>query len=128
METKTLVEIIIGMVVVVAAIPFVPKVLDALKGPDPAMDALNLKRIQDALQAYSEARGYYPMELAGLVPDYMDAVPTTYDGKAFTYNPQTSAVRLPGKTTSTARESSGIGLTPVGDAFTGLSVQNELNF
>ena len=65
--------------------------------------------------------------LAALVPDYLDSVPTTYDGKTFTYNSQTSAVGLPGKT-PTARESTGSGITPVGDAFTGLSVQNELDF
>ena len=128
METKTLVKVIIGMVVVVAAIPFVPEVLDALKGPDPEMDAQKLERIQQAAQAYGEATGYYPASLAALVPDYLDAVPTTNDGKAFTYNPRTNAVGLPGDTMSTGREPSNVGLTPVGDAFTGLSVQSELNF
>lgn len=128
METKTLVKTIVGIVVVVAAFPLLPKVLDAMKSPDPAMDAENLGRIQEAVLAYAAATGYYPTSLAALVPDYLEAVPTTYDGKAFTYNPQTSAVGLPGKTASIPRESSGSGLTPMVDAFTGLSVQNELDF
>ena len=128
METKTIVKIIIGIVVVVAAFPFLPKLLDALKDPDPAKDAQNLERIQQAVQAYNDAAGRYPASLAALVPDYLDSVPTTYNGKAFTYNPRTSVVGLPVKTSSTARESSGSGLTPMSDAFTGLSVQNELNF
>ena len=126
METKTIVIIIIGIVVLLAAFPFVPKFLDALKDPDPPMDAENLERIQAAVRAHNEAKGYPPSSLAALVPDYLDAVPATDDGKAFTYNRQTSVVGLPGK--ATARNSSDVGLTPMGDAFTGLSVQNELNF
>lgn len=128
METKTFVKVIICIVVVIAAFPLLPKVLEALKSPDPAMDAENLGGIQEAVQAYAAATGYYPRSLAALVPDYLEAVPTTYDGQAFTYNPQTSAVGLPGKTASIPRESSGSGITPMVDAFTGLSVQNELNF
>lgn len=128
METKTLLKIIVGIVVVLVAIPLVARVLDELKGPDPAMDAQNVERIQQAVQAYDEATGYYPASLAALVSDYLDAVPTTNDGKAFTYNPRTGAVGLPGKTASNARDSSDTGITPVVDAFTGLSVQNELNF
>ena len=128
METKTLVKVTIGIVVVVAAFPLLPKVLDALKSPDPATDAQNLERIQLAVEAYGDDVGHYPASLAALVPDYLDAVPTTFDGRAFTYNPRTSAVGLPGKTASTPRESPGSGLTPMGDALTGLSVQNELNF
>lgn len=128
METKTLLKVIAGIVVVVAAFPLLPKILDALKSPDPAMDAQNLERIQQAIQAFGEDAGYYPASLAVLVPDYLDAVPTTYDGKAFTYDSRTSVVGLPVKASSKARESTGSGLSPVGDAFTGLSVQNELDF
>ncbi len=128
MDTKTIVKVIIGIVVVIAAIPFVPKFLEAFKEPDPAMDAQNLERIQQAVQAYNDATGRYPASLAALVPDYLDAVPTTYDGKAFAYNPRTSEVGLPGRTASTPRESPGSGLTPMGEALTGLSVHDELNF
>lgn len=128
METKTLVKVFVGIVVVVVAIPFVPKVLDALKSPDPAMDAQNLERIRQAVQTFSDAKGYSPQSLTALVPDYLAAVPTTHEGKAFTYDPRTRTVGLPGNTGSTARGSSGSGVTPVVDAFTGLSVQEELNF
>ena len=100
METKTIVIIIIGIVVLLAAFPFVPKFLDALKDPDPPMDAENLERIQAAVRAHNEAKGYPPSSLAALVPDYLDAVPATDDGKAFTYNRQTSVVGLPVKTPS----------------------------
>ena len=128
METKTLVKVIVGIVLVMAAFPLLPKVLDAMKSPDPAMDAENLGRIQEAVQAYGAGTGYYPASLAALVPHYLDALPTTYDGKAFTYDPRTSAVGLPGKTASIPRESPGSGVTPMVDAFTGLSVQDELDF
>ncbi len=128
METKTLVKAIIGIVIVVAAFPLVPTVLDALKSPDPAMDVPNLERIQQAVRAYNDATGHYPASLAALVPAYLDAVPTAHDGRAFAYNPQTSEVGLPGRTASIPRESSGSGLTPMGEALTGLSVHDELNF
>ncbi len=127
MDPKT-VKIIIGVVLVVAAIPTIPKVLQALKGPDPALDTRNIQRIQEAVQSFTNDAGYYPSSLSALVPDYLDAVPTTNDGKAFTYDARTSLVAMPVKATTNAREPTGSGLSPVGDAFTGLSVQNELDF
>ena len=129
MDNAMLLKGIIAIVVVLAALPFVPTVLDALKSPDPALDGKNLERLQQEIQAYGDDTGYYPASLASLVPDYLEAVPRTHDGKAFTYNAQTGMVGLPGAVTSSAaRDSGNVGLTPVGDAFTGLSVQNELNF
>ncbi len=127
MDPKT-VKIVIGVVLVVVAIPTIPKVLQALKGPGPALDAQNLKRIQEAVQDFTYDAGYFPSSLSALVPDYLDAVPITNDGKAFTYDARTSAVSMPVKATANAREPTGSGLSPVGDAFTGLSVQNELDF
>ena len=133
METKTIVKIIIGIVVVVAAFPFLPKVLNSLKEPDPEKDARNLARIEEAVQAYDEAVGHYPVTLADLVPDYLKRIPKTYNGKAFKYDLIKGVASLPAqpaskKTPSTARGSAVDGLTPIGDAFMGLSVQNELDF
>ena len=128
METKTILIVIIAIVLVLVAIPFVPTVLEGLKSPDSKMDTKNMARIQQAVQTFGEATGNYPASLEALVPDYLAALPTTRGGKAFTYNPRMGAVGLSGATRSNARDSSGSGITPMGDAFTGISVQNELNF
>lgn len=128
METQTLVKVIVGIVIVIVAIPFVPKILDAIKGPDPAMDAVNLERIQEAVLDFGDAEGQSPTSLGDLVPKYLDAIPSTHDGRAYAYNSETGFVGMPERITSDAGEPSGSGLTPMGDAITGLSVHEELDF
>lgn len=128
METKTLAKVLIGIVVVVAIIPFMPTILHGLKGANPENDARNLERVQQAVKYYGEAMGHYPDSLAALVPEYLPEIPAVSFGTAFTYNPRKGTVALPAKAKAAASESAATGLTPMGDAFTGLSVQNELNF
>ncbi len=128
METKKLIGIAAAVLVVFAAVPFLPKILNELKGPDPAMDTKNLAEIRQAIDAYGQATGRYPTSLEALCPDYLAAVPKTHDQKAFHYDPRTGAVSDPAKSAANAQEPAGTGLTPAGDGIVGLSVHNELNF
>lgn len=128
METSTLVKLVIGIVIVLAILPLLPKILEALKTPEVTTDAENLEQIQAAVQAYREATGYYPAALSVLAPKYLDAVPSANNGQPFVYDSQTGKVSLPVTAMPTGREAPGTGLTPMGDAITGQSVQDELNF
>jgi hypothetical protein len=128
METKTLIIVIVGIVAVLAIIPFVPKILKGLETPDPAMDAPNLARIQEAVEAHREYLGLIPQTLTALVPKYIASIPKTYDGRAFAYDNQTGTVSMPAKPGSATEAVSGGGIPASVDAFTGLSVREELNF
>ena len=128
METKTLIIVIVGIVAVLAIIPFVPKILKGLETPDPAMDAPNLARLQEAIEAYQEYLGLTPQTLSVLVPEYIDSIPKTYSGRAFAYDKRTGTVSMPAKGGSATEAISGSGVPATVDAFTGLSVQEELNF
>ena len=123
METKTLVIVVAVVALVVAVVPFAPKLLGVFKS-DEAIDAENLARIEAAVRAHVEATGAYPRDLAALVPQYLDAVPAMQDGRPFTYDVKTSKVSMPAKQTATPSA----GASPVTDSFTGLSAQEELDF
>ena len=128
METKTLVMGIAGILILLAAIPYVPDMLEKFRGPDPAIDVQNMARIQEAVQTYGDTTGYYPDSLAALVPDYLETIPRTNEGKAFTYDAQTNTVGMPVEKATTATNPSGTSISPYADSVTGLSVQNELDF
>ncbi len=129
METKQILGIVGGVLIVVLALPFLPKLLSELKGPDPAMDGKNVTRIERAISEYKTATNYLPASLDALAPVYLDAVPRTYNGKAFLYDAKTGAVTIPAAPpVATARQPSGSGLTPMGDAMTGMSVADEMNY
>jgi hypothetical protein len=126
MDNRTLVGIVIVVVLVLAGLPVVSKIVKESRGPDPALDAGHIERIQQAVDAYGQDMGAYPPYLAALTPDYLDSVPTAHDGKSFFYDARTGLVAPPQVPVKKAKE--GTGLTPMGDAMTGLSVQEELNF
>lgn len=128
METGTMVKGIVVVLVIGALLPFLPKIIDAIKGPDPAVDAANLTRLQEAVGSYTRDAGYYPKDLAVLVPNYIAAVPRTNSGKVFSYNSRTSQVGMPEEVTAKKPEQTGTGLSPFGESMTGLGVAGELNF
>ncbi len=111
--------------------------LDGPAAPDTtAKDAQTLKAIQDAIQRYGTAVGYYPPTLDALYPVYLAQLPRTAAGEAFLYNNQNGEVRHPRGTAAPAAAPAqaagaavpmGGGAGPMGEVMTGVGMQQQLN-
>ena len=102
----------------------------AKEEPDHAADGQSMTALQQAVNAYARQAGQYPLALETLVPGYIASVPKASTGKDFRYKYGTGQLTTPyppPKGMTTIRPSSG-NVPLMGDAFTGLSVSNELNF
>ena len=131
METKQIFLILIAVVAILIVIPLIPKAIREFKGPDPEADTKNLARIQIGISEFVKVRGQYPESLDVLAPMYMEFVPKTADGRAFLYNPTTATASIPAaiqQNTGWGAMGGGSGLTPMGDAMTGMSVADEMNY
>lgn len=101
------------------------------QGPTPA-DQQKIQQINQAINAYGNATGWYPPTLEALVPQYLSAVPYTDSGHPFLYNNQNGDVRHPnaqqqphhGGGYNAPRGGSGAG--PMGEALTGIQMQQQL--
>jgi hypothetical protein len=115
------------------------KVLDAA-APSPAAgptagDLEKLAKIQDAINSYGTTVGYYPPSLQALVPTYLPELPKTDSGQDFVFDPQTGFLGHPGAimrapAAQAQRSPNGVaggGSGPMGEAMTGIAVQNQLN-
>lgn len=126
-------RVLIGVGVFVAlllALPILAPLAKQLKGPDLELDAANQERIYQAVQSYGRQMGYYPPSLEALVPTYLESVPVTSMGEAFTYSAQTGVVGAPSSAPQEkkARGSAPVGgAGPMGEVMTGISIQEELN-
>jgi general secretion pathway protein G/type IV pilus assembly protein PilA len=93
----TLIELIVVIAIlgILAAIA-VPRVTTSLSNAKTNADEANLKILQNAIERYYvEHDQTYPTSLNDLVPNYIDKVPKTQDGKDFNYNSSTGKVTLP---------------------------------
>ena len=110
-------------------------------GPPPAItsaDRQNKQKIQNAVNQYGTAVGYYPPSLDALVTyGYLDAVPNTSRGEDFFFNPQDGTLLHPAEVFGNASggnvahtpRGGGVGVGgagPLGEAMTGIAIQNEL--
>jgi hypothetical protein len=103
-----------------------------------------IQEIHEAINNYGTAVGYYPPTLHAMVPTYIDAVPTTADGRQFLYNNQNGALMHPDQLAGTytpdragstqtvqqrpqgqRRAVGGGGL--LGETITGIGIQQDLN-
>lgn len=111
--------------------PMTGRLLDAsITGPT-QLDAQRQQQILQAINAYGTATGWYPPTLEALVPQYLPAVPYTESGQAFLYNPQNGAVQhplahMPPHTVGGAGSGGGAGAGPMGEALTGMQMQQQL--
>jgi hypothetical protein len=100
-------------------------------GPTPS-DMQKIQQINQAINAYGHATGWYPPTLEALVPQYMASVPYTDSGHPFLYNNQNGDVRHPnahqqpyhGGGYNAPRGGSAAG--PMGEALTGIQMQQQL--
>ncbi|MBI2433948.1 MAG: hypothetical protein HYV26_13860 [Candidatus Hydrogenedentes bacterium] len=104
-----------------------------LTGPNAAgaaNDQQMIQQIQAAINRYGTAVGYYPPTLDALVPAYLPSPPRTSTGQPFVYNNQNGYVGLPGSAplpAQAARPGVPVGAGPMGEAMTGIAMQNQLN-
>lgn len=117
--------------------PVTGKVLDDASGPAPA-DYLMMEEIKAAINAYGNASGYYPPTLEALTAaGYLPVFPRTVSGEPFQYNNQNGAVAhplegpvavaRPAATPSTGGNMPAGGGGPMGEAMTGIAIQQQLN-
>ena len=110
--------------------------------PMPAVnpDAVALQQIQEAINKYGTQTGYYPPSLQALVPLYIAQLPKASNGQDFLFNPTTGQLTSPVQGAAApgfpppaqaAGGSRGGGAVggggPMGEALTGIAIQNELN-
>jgi hypothetical protein len=100
-------------------------------------DDENLALLQEAINKYGRDTGYYPPTLSALEPLYLDPLPVAASGAPYNYDAQTGQVWAPGLSPqqqaytppapqpSRAPGVSGAG--PMGEAMTGIAIQNDLN-
>lgn len=107
------------------------QVLDS-PAPTPE-DRQTVAQIHNAINAYGTAVGFYPPSLDALVPQYLPVSPRTAAGEAFLYNNQNGEVVHPRASMATAgapapaRGGGVSGGGPMGEAMTGIAIQNDLN-
>lgn len=133
MDTKQILLILAAVVGILIVIPLIPKAIRELQGPDPEIDTKNLAVIQLAIGEFVKVRGQYPDSLDALAPMYIanGVVPKTADGRSFLYDSTTATASIPApiqKNTAWSPGGGGSGLTPMGDAMTGMSVAEEMNY
>lgn len=97
-----------------------------------AVDGRTLRQIQDAINQYGTAVGYYPPTLDALVPQYLPTPPRTASGQEFIYNNQNGALSAPASAApgAGAYNSGGVavgGAGPMGEAMTGIAISNQLD-
>lgn len=115
--------------------PVTGEVLDSAQGPTPE-DYLLMQDIEEAINAYGTASGYYPPTLDALAEaGYLPEPPRTATGQEFAYNNQNGVFTHPleGHVSAArpAQRQSGGGAAgaggPMGEAMTGVAIQEELN-
>jgi hypothetical protein len=115
--------------------PISGQVLETDSGPS-ASDYLLMEDIALAINAYGTASGLYPPTLDALAETgYLPQSPRTENGLEFTYNNQNGAFSHPldghvaGAPQPTQRRSGAVaaGGGPVGEALTGIAIQEQLN-
>lgn len=112
--------------------PITGQVLDDDSGPAPA-DYLMMEQIRVAINNYGAAVQYYPPTLDTLTQTgYLTTYPRTVDGREFIYNNQNGAVAYPGsggvpQTTAPNLSAPAGGGGPLGEAMTGIAIQEQLN-
>lgn len=112
--------------------PATGKVLDGpASGGVTSADRANMERIREAINAYGMRTGFYPPSIEALVPQYLAELPKTESGHAFLYDMRTGALAHPAAGTQSAAGTApaprpGTGLSPMGEAMTGLSMQQQL--
>lgn len=132
MDTKQVLLIIAVIIGLLIVIPLIPKAIRELKGPDPEVDQRNLVVIERAIKEFVKVRGQNPETLDALAPMYIahGIVPRTADGQSFLYDPYTAAVSIPKALPKNIITigGGGSGMSPMGDAMTGMSVADEMNY
>ncbi len=114
--------------------PVTGKVLKTDEGPS-AADFLLMEDITTAINAYGTASGYYPPTLDALSQaGYLSQLPRTEGGLEFGYDQQTGVFTHPldGHVVSAQRPApaaggGGGGGGPMGEAMTGIAMQEQLN-
>jgi len=105
-----------------------------LNGPT-AGDRQKMKQLNQAINSYGQATGYYPPSLDALVPQYISAVPKTDSGENFIFHPENGALLHPAqpatpqnRPSAPARRNApavgGAGL--MGETMTGIGMQQQL--
>jgi hypothetical protein len=100
-------------------------------GPTQA-DYQRMQAINAAINQFGNATGYYPPTLDDLYPAYLAELPRTASGDAFVYNNKNGYVAHPragGRVPQPANRRRGGGMGgggPMGEAMTGIAIQNEL--
>lgn len=96
-----------------------------------------MSKINEAINEYGYATGFYPAQLQDLVPEYLSAVPRTDSGEAFVYSTADGSLYHPLELTSPStpaprtyrprNPSSPVGgAGPLGEAMTSIAIQNQL--
>lgn len=98
-----------------------------------------LQKLKAAVLDYWTSKKVYPSSLYALAPEFLDSIPATSSGQAFVYDPQTArvyhpaelapqpgAMHTPQTGSGAQRPAAGYG-GPMGEAMTGIGIQQELN-
>lgn len=110
--------------------------LPAIPSTITAQDEEYMGVVREAIQRYGRTTGRYPASLQVLAQQrYLRYVPKTSSGQDYVYYPQTGALHHPaalaqqgyGGAQRAPRRGAAAGPGPLGDAMTGISVQNQLN-
>jgi len=125
-------QFIFGLLIILMLLVGIPVLVNLTKPkPDYDADAKAMAELQQAVNAYASRSGQYPLEMVPLVPNYIAEIPKTSIGKDFLYDYRTGQVSTPyppKKGMMTIKPTTGKTPGGMGDALTGLSVSNELNF
>ncbi len=96
----------------------------------PASDMQTLEKIQQAINQYGTATGFYPNSLDDLVPQYLSSPPRTESGELFIYNNQNGYLAHPGQQVlqpgAAPGAPPGTGLSPMGQYMTGAGVRESM--
>jgi general secretion pathway protein G/type IV pilus assembly protein PilA len=139
METKYILWALLLILGVVVALPLMTSV-QRKEIDDFSADTDNLERLRLAITEYKQNEGTNPPSLEALVPDYIDRVPQTSDLRMFEYNAIGGIVSAPLVMTNTVPAANTPGKAgarkkppkpsggPLGEAMTGMSISEELNY
>ncbi len=128
LELRHFIFAVLILLVLLVGIPVLTSL--SKEKPDYTADNQRLAELQRAVNAYARQAGQYPLALGTLVPNYVASVPKTSTGEDFQYNYETGQVSTPyprPKGMETIKPTTG-NIPLMGDAITGLSVNNELDF